>query len=562
MNQKIQVIYCSPNRCDDCIHQKDSECSILTTGIKQLSESIILVEKQRGLIHFANRDDFVIDKPPWYSDNWESVFVGPTNRLLEDLNNLIEIYVVGPYLVFFFRNNEEYYTRYEYVPLVRTSLELSLLNKLIKESGQLINSIRNARTRMNVKQLEIMNIISDYIQNQIPEINDVTRGYLSQIVAHQSNIFGPLCPILLDEMTEEVYYDGPSTNVYLDHQQMGRCITSFTYSELEIPRIITFIRYESNLHLDRSNPSLKMDLNLFETNLRLSVSIPPLSIDGLHFEIRRARKKPFTILDLIENETMTYTAAALLLLSVACRFNITITGGPGTGKTTILNALDMTTPRWWRKVYIEDAVESRLLPNQHQVRLQVDPIDELKMRFSKSEEIIKCLHRSPDYIILGEIQTEEHSKALFQAMAAGLHSIQTCHSDSAAGLISRWIMNHSIEYTSLGLMDIIVTLERLKPGESKRCIKEIVEIRRGVQDGVLSFLGTNTVYDAKTDTMNRWSDDGAFISHAKNHRIDNPEEVIASLIEFLQNNNDIEKLAEELWNYGHPMKYITSQINH
>jgi len=558
MNQKMQIIHCSPNRCDNCINSSESGCQKIISGMKEEFEIVLLLEKQRGLIHIIQRNNLLVNDTPWYSDNWESMFIGPDSNLFDSFDDLIGVYPVGPYLSLFFKPENDYHTKCEYLPIVRTSLELSLLNRLLKESKSFIKSIKKTEKSENQQLMNIEQNVSNYIEEQIPEINNITKKRLAQIVAHRSKIFGLIYPILLDEMVEEIYLDGPETRIYFDHQKMGRCITSLSYNLSEISRIITFIRFQSNLHLDRSNPSLKMNLNIFETNLRLSASVPPLSVDGLHLEIRRARKKPYLIRDLIDNGTMTYSAAAIMLLALACRLNITITGGPGAGKTTILNALDMATPRQWRKIYIEDAIESRAVQNQHQVRLQVDPVDEKHSRINKSEEIVKCLHRSPDYIILGEIQTREHSKALFQAIAAGLHSIQTCHSNSAASLISRWIMDHGIERTSLGLMDLIVSVERPKPGKPRRYVKEIVEIRKGVRDGVLTFLGTNTVYDGRTNIVTKWVDDGAFITHAKNHGIDNPELALDLLIKYLQYNEerDFEKLVEELWYHGHPMKYV------
>ena len=179
------------------------------------------------------------------------------------------------------------------------------------------------------------------------------------------------------------------------------------------------------------------------------------------------------------------------------------------------------------------------------------------MRMSKSEEIVKCLHRSPDYLILGEIQTKEHSKALFQAVAAGLHSIQTCHSDSAASLVSRWIHGHEIEESNLGLMDLIITLERPKPGESKRQVKEIVEIRKGMQNGLLIFRGINVVYDNISKKIGSFAEDGAFRTLARSLGIKNHGQALTSLIATFHNyNENMEELSENLWSYGHPMKYV------
>jgi len=177
---------------------------------------------------------------------------------------------------------------------------------------------------------------------------------------------------------------------------------------------------------------------------------------------------------------------------------------------------------------------------------------------NKSEEIVKCLHRSPDYLILGEIQTAEHSKALFQAVAAGLHSIQTCHSDSAASLVSRWILGHNIEKSNLGLMDLIVTLERPKPGESIRYVKEIVEIRKGIENGLLTFMGINTVYDSISKIVGHFAEDGAFRTLERSLGINNHEKALNSLITTFHNNEnlDLEKLSESMWAYGHPLKFV------
>ncbi|PNX52400.1 MAG: hypothetical protein BV458_09785 [Thermoplasmata archaeon M9B2D] len=559
MKPEVTIIHCPVDRCEDCCERTSSICQKLHVLVEACDRPIVLTEKERGLLHFWFPEFPSLDDAPWYSERWESVFIGANNVLFHELDELVDVYCVGPYLCFFMNQGENRQVRYMCIPIVRTSLELSLLNDLASEFKSFMSPISGSREQATRQQDRVMREISDYIQQHIPEINENTRTRLSQIAAHSTSILGPLIPILLDELTEEVYFDGADTEVYFDHQKFGRCITSITYRAEEIPRIITFIRAESNLHLDRGNPSLKMELNLLGIILRLSASVPPLSTEGLYLEIRRARKEPFSIKSLIENNTITPEAAAILILAIVSRLNITITGGPGTGKTTLLNALDMITPQWWRKIYIEDAIESRSLANQHQVRLQVNPVDDYHKILNKSEEIVKCLHRSPDYLILGEIQTAEHSQALFQAIAAGLRSIQTCHSDSASSLISRWNIGHEIERSNLGMMDLIITLERPKPGESLRYVKEIVEIRKGMKDGLLEFLGTNVLYDVTNPNIIHWAQDGIFQILARSLDIENHQSVIDTLIETVRNCSDatdFERLGERMWSYGHPMKFV------
>ncbi len=558
MKHYVRIVQCSSNRCGSCPKQSKLECQELVSGNQNEKESTILMEKSRGLVHIRFSGNPIITEPPWSTEGWESIFIGKDNDLFHNVLDLVDIYRVGPYVSLFFDEQDCHLIRYSHLPVVGTALELSLLSDLVNDYRCSINPVMKKRESVT-KQIEhIITDISSQIKRQIPEINENTRTRMAQIAAYRTNILGRIFPILLDEMTEEVYLDGPNSSIYFDHQKMGRCITSSTYDDDEVPRIVTFLRSESNLHLDRSNPSLKMELILLGSSLRLSASVPPLSADGLCLEIRRAKRQPFTVRNLIENDTITRKAAAILLLAVNSRLNITITGGPGTGKTTLLNALDRVTPRWWRKVYIEDAIESMTLRNHHQVRLQVDPVDEQHKRLNKSEEIVKCLHRSPDYLILGEIQTIEHSKALFQAVAAGLHSIQTCHSDSAASLISRWILGHSIEKSNLGLMDLIVTLERPKPGESIRYVKEIVEIRKGIKNGLLTFMGINSVYDSISKNIGHFVDDGAFRTLERSLGISNHEQALNSLITTFHNNKnlDLGKLSENMWSYGHPMKFV------
>ena len=557
MKHSVQIIHCSSNRCDGCQKQFELGCQCLVSENQDKEKSTILVEKSRGLFHVRFSGKPILTDPPWSVDGWESIFVGKDSDLFQNMVDTIDIYRVGPYVSLFFDEQDSYQIRYVQLPVVRTALELSLLSDFEKDSTNLCNLDMKKRESISNQLERVTSEISNQIKTQIPEINENTRTRIAEIAAHRTSILGRIFPILLDEMTEEVYLDGPNTSIYFDHQKMGRCSTSCTFDENEVPRIVTFLRSESNLHLDRSNPSLKMELILLGSVLRLSASVPPLSADGLSLEIRRARKQPFTIRNLIENNTITKEAAAILLLAIVSRLNITITGEPGTGKTTLLNALDSVTPRWWRKIYIEDAIESRTLLSHHQVRLQVNPVDEQHKRMSKSEEIVKCLHRSPDYLILGEIQTMEHSKALFQAVAAGLHSIQTCHSDSAASLISRWILGHNIEKSNLGLMDLIVTLERPKPGESTRHVKEIVEIRKGVQNGLLTFLGINSVYDNISKSIGSFAEDGTFRTLARSLGVKNPEPALNSLIAMFHDyHEDIEELSESMWAYGHPMKFI------
>jgi type IV secretory pathway ATPase VirB11/archaellum biosynthesis ATPase len=492
-------------------------------------------------------------------DGWESVYMGG-QICQEGWENIVEAYRVGPYLTLYYTTTSSPFVLHRAVPHVRTPLELALIEKLCREENSFmeVSSVFRVNLAERLKRVSVH--VAQRITDTLPEISSATKARIAEIVGHHTSPLGPLFPVLMDDEVEEVYLDRPGSPVYFDHGRLGRCNSVVNLQEEDTERIVTLVRGESNLHLDRYNPSLKTDMSLFDSNLRFSLCLPPLSVDGLHLEIRRAPTKPYTIYDLIRNSTITVEAAALLVLAVCARFNITITGGPGSGKTTLLNSLDMSTPRVWRKIYVEDAVESRDLGDYHQVRYRVDPLDETQPRFDKSTEIVKSLHRSPDYLILGEIQTAEHSRALFQAIAAGLRSIQTCHSDSASSLVSRWTLNHGIDRSSIALMDLIVTLERPIPGESRRRVKEIAEIRRKVTDGLVCFSGLNEILttDKASSGQVGWVDDGAFVLRSQEQGVESPfsayEAVIEELAKMLRESISeyTTPIGERLWKSGSP----------
>jgi Flp pilus assembly CpaF family ATPase len=525
----------------------------------------MLLEPTRNLLHLRGSEKNIPLGPPWHMKGWETIYIANYESIMKTSESIIDAYTVGPYLSVF-RMNDENHLEHSAIPRIRTKLELELLKTLVVDSGKSGKKLARLRLPITKRLGQIsLNIIKE-ISKSIPEINHSTRKTIADIAAYESIVLGPMFPILLDDEVEEIYLDRPETSVYFDHRRFGRCESNIVITDEDVSRLVTLVRAESNFHLDYRNPSLKSNIELLDVTFRVSMSLPPLHPDGLHLEIRRPRQKPYSITDLIQNKTLSVESAALLILAVSSRMNITITGGPGVGKTTLLTALEEYTPKAWRKIYIEDAVESRIREGHHQIRLQVDPVDEVRGLFDKSTEIVKSLHRSPDYVILGEIQTNDHSRALFQSIAAGLRSIQTCHSDCASSLVSRWALNHRIESSNIAMMDLIVTLERPTPGKSLRRIKEIVEIRRETKDGLLSFLGLNKIFDVQSPNkkVGGWAFDGAFEWRAKEAGVENHLPAFDALVDALNGNasvldaNDCVSLVDRLWSDGNPMRFMSN----
>lgn len=250
---------------------------------------------------------------------------------------------------------------------------------------------------------------------------------------------GRLAPLLLDNYLEEIYFDGDS-DIYLDHSVVGRCSTSLRLSQPELDIFLSRVALDNDSLLTQTNPSMKADLITEWFHLRISADIPPLTLDGPKIIIRKLREKGLTLPDLCANGTITPEAAALLLFALLNGVDITIVGAPASGKTTLQNALLAFLPPFFRVVSIEDVEETfagSFKESGHMIRFKVDPVERGFIRRTKSEEVVKLLHRSPDLLCFAEISTSEHAKAWFEAMCAGIQSVQTIHGRTIAAVLMR-----------------------------------------------------------------------------------------------------------------------------
>ena len=155
--------------------------------------------------------------------------------------------------------------------------------------------------------------------------------------------------------------------------------------------------------------------------------------------------------------------ASFLYFNILRRKNITVTGETDTGKTTLINALDLLTPKEFRKIYVENITESlnQFEFGKHQLKYKVDSLEEsIIEKYSKSNQIKTLLHRTPDIIYLGEILTKEEAEAMFQCLAAGLRGFQTIHSKNINSLLNRFIYHFKINKSCLNDLDLIILMKK------------------------------------------------------------------------------------------------------
>ena len=306
---------------------------------------------------------------------------------------------------------------------------------------------------------------------------------LSELAAYEAVGLSRIYAFAKDNNVTELFVDSEDTPVYLDHAVAGRCESGISLTERERTALGTHLDTFSGYTLDFETPSLKNDLVIGGALLRVSLDLEPVSVNRFALDVRRLNVTSLPLHRLIDFNVLSQEAAATLVGWLEIGGNVTIIGETGTGKTTLLNALDELVERRLRRVYIEDAVETRdmLARGFHQMKVKVDPFDRgYGTGRTKESEIVKALHRSPDIVVLSEIQSEEHSRAFFQALASGARGLQTFHASTVEQAIRRWVSMHHISEQSLldlGLMVQMSRPDRLKQGRFVQRICQVTQDR-------------------------------------------------------------------------------------
>jgi pilus assembly protein CpaF len=363
---------------------------------------------------------------------------------------------------------------------------LALLEKLGPDDlrrqvqAYIVNYIRAERISLNQKELEVF-----------------TNEVIAEMVG-----FGPIEPLLKDPTVSDILIN---THERCFVERFGRLErTSLRFKdEAHLLRIINKIVSAIGRRVDESSPMVDARL---PDGSRINIAIRPVSIDGPLVSIRKFAERPFNIERLIEVDTLRPAMADLLKAAVRGRISMLISGGTGTGKTTLLNALSHYIPNDERLITIEDAAELQL-QQEHVGRLETRPANvEGKGEIRQRDLVKNALRMRPDRIIIGECRGEEAFDML-QAMNTGHEgSMTTIHANSPRDALKR--LEQMVAMAAMGLpvpsirsqiasaITLIMQLQRLPDG--RRRLVSIDEIR-GMEGEVIQMHEVFRYVKERTD---------------------------------------------------------------
>lgn len=370
-------------------------------------------------------------------------------------------------------------------------LAISSDESLQVNEDKLLNDIKNFLFAKLANNSQNNTISNEYLDNLARKLFQDLVGY------------GEIDPLIRDDNLEEIMVIGIDKPVFVYHREYGMMKTNILFKDAgEVMNLIDSIARQINRRIDQESPILDGRL---PDGSRVNATIPPISADGPSMTIRKFKRDPLTIIDLINSKTISVELAAFFWLCFdglgVKSANAIISGGTSSGKTTTLNALSSFINPKERIITIEDTLELQI-PHEHVIRMETRPPNvENRGELTMNDLVKNSLRQRPDRIIVGEVRGSE-AITLFTALNTGHSGFGTLHSNDARETITR-LTNApmSVPNIMISAIDFIIMQNRIymSDGVSFRRINEVAEVS-GIEEGVIQ-LNKIFEWDPQSDTI-------------------------------------------------------------
>lgn len=370
-------------------------------------------------------------------------------------------------------------------------LAISSDESLQVNEDKLLNDIKNFLFAKLANNSQNNAISNEYLDNLARKLFQDLVGY------------GEIDPLIRDDNLEEIMVIGIDKPVFVYRREYGMMKTNILLKDDgEVMNLIDSIARQINRRIDQESPILDGRL---PDGSRVNATIPPISADGPSMTIRKFKRDPLTIIDLINSKTISVELAAFFWLCFdglgVKSANAIISGGTSSGKTTTLNALSSFINPKERIITIEDTLELQI-PHEHVIRMETRPPNvENRGELTMNDLVKNSLRQRPDRIIVGEVRGSE-AITLFTALNTGHSGFGTLHSNDARETITR-LTNApmSVPNIMISAIDFIIMQNRIyrSDGVSFRRISEVAEVS-GIEEGVIQ-LNKIFEWDPQSDTI-------------------------------------------------------------
>ncbi|MHB8509979.1 MAG: CpaF family protein [Candidatus Dormibacteria bacterium] len=318
----------------------------------------------------------------------------------------------------------------------------------------------------------------------------VSSSRTHEELAKYYDALGPIRDLVLDDSLTEIMVNGPK-QIYVERNGKILLTDRQFDDDNHLLRVIDFIVSAVGRRIDFRSPMA--DARLWDGS-RVNAVIGPVALDGPILTIRKFTRDPYKAQDLVNFGTMTTEAVGFIKACVLARTNIMISGGTGTGKTTLLNVCSSFIPPDERIVTIEDAAELQL-HQEHVCRMEARPADiHGEGRIAIRELVMNSLRMRPDRIVVGECRGGE-ALDMLQAMNTGHDgSLTTVHANTSRDALARLetlvlmagmdLPTKAIRSQVASALDLIVQLSRMKDGSRK--VTAITEIT-GMEGDIITM---------------------------------------------------------------------------